>query len=96
MKEIMSLITFGIWALFLVVFFAALKPDVVIAVTGPSKPGFTDPRLRLAHLCRSVAMLPRIARCLQAKPALDPSSRLQNDASQSTATSSAKDSRSIS
>jgi hypothetical protein len=55
MKEIMSLITFGIWALFLVVFFAALKPDVVIAVTGPSKPGFTDPRLRLAHLCRSVA-----------------------------------------
>ena len=27
MKEIMSLITFGIWALFLVVFFAAFRPD---------------------------------------------------------------------
>ena len=60
MKEVLSLITFGIGALFFVVFFAAFKPDVVIAVPGPSKPDYCNtkasptPRLRLAHLCRSV------------------------------------------
>ena len=38
MKEVLSLFTFGIGALFFVVFFAAFKPDVVTAVPGPSKP----------------------------------------------------------
>ena len=60
MQEVLSLITFGIGALFFVVFFAAFKPDVVIAMTGPSKPGYCNtkasptPRLRLAHLCHNV------------------------------------------
>jgi hypothetical protein len=34
MKAALGFITLGIWALSFVVFFAALKPDVVIAVTG--------------------------------------------------------------
>jgi hypothetical protein len=42
MKEVLSLITLGIGALFFVVFFAALKPDVVSVATGPSKPGYCD------------------------------------------------------
>ena len=60
MKEVLSLFTFGIGALFFVVFFAAFKPDVVIAVTGPSKPGYcstkASPSLacRSLHICRSV------------------------------------------
>ena len=54
MKEIMSLITFGIWALFLVVFFAAFKPDVVIAVTGPSKPDYCNTKATPSLGCRSL------------------------------------------
>ena len=64
MKEIMSLITFGIWALFLVVFFAALKPDVVIAVTGPSKPGYCNrkasPTLACGSLIFAAALRPDV------------------------------------
>jgi hypothetical protein len=59
-KEVLSLFLVGILALCFVVFFANLKPDVVIAATGPSKPGycdtqaFLDPRLPIARRCRSV------------------------------------------
>ena len=59
MKEVLSLFTFGIGALFFVVFFTTLKPDVVIAAPGPGKPGYcstkASPALacRVAHLCRS-------------------------------------------
>ena len=61
MKEVLSLFTFGIGALFFVVFFATLKPDCRhLRLSGPSKPGHCStkasptPRLPLAHLCRSV------------------------------------------
>ena len=58
MKEIMSLITFGIWALFLVVFFAALKPDVVIAVTGRASPA--SPTLACGSLIFAAALRPDV------------------------------------
>ena len=64
MKEVLGLITFGIGALFFVVFFAALKPDVVIAAPGPSKPGYCDTRASPTLACRSLifvtAMWPEV------------------------------------
>ena len=39
MKDVLSLFTFGMGTLLFVVFFTAFKPDVVIAVSGTSKPG---------------------------------------------------------
>jgi hypothetical protein len=54
MKEVLSLITVGIWALFFVVFFAALKPDVVNVATGPSKPGYCDTKASSTLACRSL------------------------------------------
>ena len=53
MKEVLSLITFGIGALFFVVFFAALKPDVVIAFPGQgSQPGYCNAEASPAHASR--------------------------------------------
>ena len=64
MKEVISLITFGIGALFFVVFFAACKPDVVIAATGPSKPSHLDtkasPTLASRSLILAAAMWPGV------------------------------------
>jgi len=56
MKEVMSLITLGIGALFFVVFFATFRPDVVIAATGPSKPGYCDTKASSTLACRSVIL----------------------------------------
>ena len=56
MKEVMSLITFGIGALFFVVFFAAFKPDAVIAATGPSKPGYCYTKASSTLACRSLIL----------------------------------------
>ena len=56
MKEVLSLITFGIWAFFFVVFFAALKPDVVIAVSGPSTPGYCNTMASPPLACRSLIL----------------------------------------
>jgi hypothetical protein len=53
MKEVLSLFTFGIGALFFVVFFAAFKPDVVIAVPGPSKLGYCSTKASPTLACRS-------------------------------------------
>jgi hypothetical protein len=53
-KEVLSFITFGIWALFFVVFFAALKPDVHIAVNGPSKPGYCNTKASPTLACGSL------------------------------------------
>ena len=39
MKQVLSLFMFGIGALFFLVFFATLKPNVVTAASGPGKPG---------------------------------------------------------
>jgi hypothetical protein len=54
MQEVLSLITFGIGALFFVVFFAAFKPDVVIAMTGPSKPGYCNTKASPTLACGSL------------------------------------------
>ena len=56
MKEILSLFLFSIGALFFVVFFAALRPDVVIAATGPSKPGYCDTTASSPLACRSLIL----------------------------------------
>ena len=64
MKEVLSLITLGIGALFFVVFFAALKPDVVIVASGPSKPGYCGTKASPTLACRSLifaaAMWPNV------------------------------------
>jgi hypothetical protein len=64
MKEVASLFTFGIGALFFVVFFAAFKPDVVIAVPGPSTSGYCNTKASPILACRSlifaVAMWPDV------------------------------------
>jgi hypothetical protein len=54
MKEVLSLITFSIGALLFAVFFATLKPDVVIAATGPSKPVYCDTKASTTPACRSL------------------------------------------
>jgi hypothetical protein len=53
MKEVLSLFTFGIGALLFVVFFTAFKPDVVVAVPGPSKPGYCSTKASPTLACRS-------------------------------------------
>jgi hypothetical protein len=53
MKEVLSLFTFGIGALLFVVCFAAFKPDVVIAMPGPSKPGYCSTKASPVLACRS-------------------------------------------
>jgi hypothetical protein len=54
MKEVLSLITFGIGALFFVVFFAAFRPDVVIAAPVPNKPGYCDTKAPPSLACHSL------------------------------------------
>jgi hypothetical protein len=51
MKEVLSLITFGIGALFFVAFFAAFRPDVVIAAPAPTKPGYCDTQASSTLAC---------------------------------------------
>jgi hypothetical protein len=64
MKEVFSLITFGIGALFFVVFFAAFRPAVVLAASGASKPGYCDtkasPTLACGSLGFAAAMRPEV------------------------------------
>ena len=52
MKELLSLLLFGVGALCFLVFFATLKPDTLAAVAGPSRPDHcsTTPSATLA--CR--------------------------------------------
>jgi hypothetical protein len=64
MKEVLSLITFGVGALLFVVFFVAFRPDIVVAAPGPSKPGYCDTQASPALACRSpifaAAMWPEV------------------------------------
>jgi len=66
MKEVLSLITFGVGTLFFVVSFAAFRPDVVIAAPAPSKPGYCDtkasPTLACSSLIFAAAMWPEVGR----------------------------------
>ena len=54
MKEVLSLFTFGIGALFFVVFFTTLKPTVVTAASGPGKPGQCSTKAPPTLACRSL------------------------------------------
>jgi hypothetical protein len=56
MKEFLTLITFSIAALFFAVFFATLKPAVVIVAIGPSKPGYCDTKTSPGLACRSLIL----------------------------------------
>jgi hypothetical protein len=66
MKEVLSLVAFGIWALFFVVFFVTLKPDIVIAGPGPNAHGYCDTKASPTLACRSLilaaAMWPDVGR----------------------------------
>ena len=42
MKEVLSVFTFGIWALFFVMFFTAIKPDTVAGLAGSIKPKYCN------------------------------------------------------
>jgi len=53
-KEVLSLITFGIGALFFVVFLAAFRPDVVIAAPAPTRPGYCDTKASSTLACGSL------------------------------------------
>jgi hypothetical protein len=46
MKQVLSLFTFGIGALFFLAFFTTLKPTAVTAASGPNKPGQCRRKLR--------------------------------------------------
>ena len=52
MKDSLTLLTFGIGALCFVVFFATLKPAVVIAAVGSEKPSYCGTKAAPALACR--------------------------------------------
>ena len=54
MKQFLSLFTFGIGALLFLAFFATLKPNVVTAASGPSKPGQCSTKAPPTLACRSL------------------------------------------
>jgi hypothetical protein len=68
MKQVLSLFTFGIAALFFLAFFTTLKPTVVAAASGPDKPrpvqheSSTFARLPLTDICHGI-----VARCRPAE-----------------------------
>jgi hypothetical protein len=53
-KQVLSLFTFAIGALFFVAFFTTLKPTVVSAASGPVKPGQCSTKAPPALACRSL------------------------------------------
>ena len=54
MKQFLTLITFGIGALFFLAFFATLKPTVVSAASGPGKAGQCSTKAPPSLACRSL------------------------------------------
>jgi hypothetical protein len=66
MKQVLSLFTFGIAALFFLAFFATLKPTVVSAASGPGKPGQCSTKAPPSLSCRSLtfatALWPEVVR----------------------------------
>ena len=54
MKHILSPVLFGIGTLFFLVFFAALKPNVVTTASGPGKPGECSTKAPPSLACRSL------------------------------------------
>jgi hypothetical protein len=53
MKEVLSLFTFGIGRIVVRCVHCRLKPDVVIAVTGPGKSGYCSTKASPVLACRS-------------------------------------------
>jgi hypothetical protein len=66
MKQVLSLFTFGIAALFFLAFFTSLKPTVVSVASEPGKPGQCSTTAPPSLACRSLtfatALWPDIAR----------------------------------
>jgi hypothetical protein len=66
MKQVLSLFTFGIAALFFLAFLTTLKPTVVSAASGPGKPDQCSTTAPPSLACRSLtfatALWPDIAR----------------------------------
>jgi hypothetical protein len=56
MKQVLSLFTFGIGALFFLAFFTILKPTAVTAASGPSEPGQCSTKAPPALACRSLTL----------------------------------------
>jgi hypothetical protein len=54
MKQVLSLFTFGIAAMFFLAFFATLKPTVVSAASGPGKAGQCSTKAPPSLACRSL------------------------------------------
>jgi hypothetical protein len=54
MKQVLSLFTFGIGALFFLAFLTTLKPTVVSAASGPGKPGQSSAKAPPSLACRSL------------------------------------------
>jgi hypothetical protein len=52
MKEVLSVFTFSIGALYFVVFLIVFKPTAVSGDPGPSKPGYCSAEASPAHECR--------------------------------------------
>ena len=61
MKQVLSLFTFGIGALFFVAFFTTLKPAVVSAASGPVKPGPCSTEAPTSLACRSRILVTALA-----------------------------------
>jgi hypothetical protein len=53
MKQVLSVVTFGIGALLFVAFFTTLKPTAVTAASGPAEPGQCSTKAPPALTCRS-------------------------------------------
>jgi hypothetical protein len=66
MKQVVSLFTFGIGALFFLAFLTTLKPTVVSAASGPGKPGQCStkapPTLARRSLILAAALWPEVVR----------------------------------
>jgi hypothetical protein len=66
MKQLLSLFTFGIGALFFLAFFTTLKPTFVTAAWGPGKPGQCStkapPSLACSSLIFATALWPDVGR----------------------------------
>jgi hypothetical protein len=54
MKQVFSLVIFGIGASFFLAFFANLKPTVVTAASGPDKPAQCSTKAPPSLACRSL------------------------------------------
>ena len=66
MKQVLSLFTFGIGALFFLAFFTTLKPTTVTTASGPGEPGQCNAKVPPALACRSLilaaALWPEVVR----------------------------------